>query len=260
MITLASTEITSWVGAFIWPFVRISALIAAAPVFGATAIPNKVKLIFALVLTLVVMPVIPPPPVVEPISSEAFLITLHQILIGVSMGLALQMMFSMFVIGGQLIAYKMGLGFASMVDPSSGTQVPTVSQIYVVILTLVFLSINGHLIVIEVLVDSFKAMPVGTTGIDRDAMWSLVSWGSTMIAGGVKIALPAIASLFLINLTFAVVTRSAPQFNIFSLGIPVSILAGFFIMMITLPDVIMQVEPMMDSVYALIVRMLGLND
>lgn len=226
-------------------------MITAAPVFGARTVPMKVKLVLAVVLTLVIMPVIPPPPAVDPLSGEAALITLNQILIGSAMGLALQLLFAMFVIGGQIIAFQMGLGFASMVDPTSGTQVPVVSQLYVIFLTLIFLALNGHLIVITVLAESFRSLPVGVNSITQDGIWALISWGSTMYAGAVQIALPAIASLLLFNLTFGVVTRSAPQFNIFSIGFPVTMVAGFFIMMTTLPSLLPQIEAYLAGVFEL---------
>ncbi len=150
MMSLTSAEIMSWVGAFIWPLFRVAALVAAAPVFGARTVSASIKVIFAIVLTLIIVPISPPVPVVDPLSGEAVLIVMNQILIGAAMGLALQLVFAMFIVGGQIIAFQMGLGFASMVDPSSGTQVPVVSQFYVIVLTLVFLALDGHLTFISV--------------------------------------------------------------------------------------------------------------
>ncbi|MDT8384993.1 MAG: flagellar biosynthetic protein FliR [Gammaproteobacteria bacterium] len=242
MMTLASSEIMSWVGTFMWPLFRIAALVGAAPVFGARTVPVTAKLAFSVVLTMIVVPIMPPVPVVDPLSGEAILIVLNQLLIGAAMGLALQLVFAMFIVGGQIIAFQMGLGFASMVDPGSGTQVPVISQFYVIILTLVFLALDGHLVFIDVVVDSFRTLPIGINGLTREGMWQLVLWGGNMYAGAVQIALPAIASLLLINLTFGVVTRSAPQFNIFAIGFPVIMVAGFFIMMATLSVLLPQIN------------------
>lgn len=255
MFTLASSEIMSWIGSFLWPLFRIAALITAAPVFGARTISVRIKLVLALLLTLLIMPVLPPMPVVDPLSGSAVLITLNQILIGAAMGLSLQLLFAMFVIGGQIIAFQMGLGFASMVDPASGTSVPVISQFYVILLTLIFLALNGHLIVVDVLASSFRTIPVGENTLATEGLWALVSWGSSMYAGAVKIALPAIASLLLFNLTFGVVTRSAPQFNIFSIGFPVTMVAGFFIMMTTLPSMMSQFEHYLQSTLELMVKL-----
>ncbi len=249
MMTFASSEIMSWIGAFLWPLFRIAALVAAAPVFGARTVPMRIKLVLSLMITLVVMPVLPPLPAVDPISGAAVLITLNQILIGAAMGLALQLIFAMFVLGGQIIAYQMGLGFATMVDPASGTTVPVISQFYVITLTLIFFGLNGHLVFIDVVAESFKTLPIGMNGLSRDGLWQLAVWGGKMYAGAVQIALPAIASLLLINLTFGIVTRSAPQFNIFSLGFPIAILAGFFIMIATLDMISTQVNMQLTAVF-----------
>ncbi len=249
MMTLTSSEIMSWVGAFLWPLFRIAALVTAAPIFGARTVPVRIKLVFALMITIVVMPVLPAPPAIDPLSGEAVLITLNQILIGAAMGLALQLIFAMFVLGGQIIAYQMGLGFATMVDPTSGTTVPVISQFYVITLTLIFFALDGHLVFIDVVAESFRTLPIGMNGLSRDGMWQLAVWGGKMYAGAVQIALPAIAALLLINLTFGVVTRSAPQFNIFSLGFPISILAGFFIMIATLDVISAQVKNQLTIIF-----------
>jgi flagellar biosynthetic protein FliR len=188
---------------------------------------------------------------VDPLSGEAVLITLNQILIGSAMGLALQLVFSMFVVGGQIIAFQMGLGFAAMVDPNSGTSVPVVGQFYVIVLTLLFLALDGHLVFIDILVDSFRTMPIGVDGLTRDGFWTLAMWGGQMYAGAVQIALPAIAALLVINLTFGVVTRSAPQFNIFSIGFPVTMIAGFFIMLATLATLLPQVTRQLTAAFDL---------
>jgi len=251
MMTLASSEIMSWVATFMWPLFRIAALVSAAPVFGARTVPVSVKLIFAVVLTLVIAPVSPPVPVVDPISGEAVLIVVNQILIGAAMGLALQLVFAMFIIGGQIMAFQMGLGFASMVDPSSGTQVPVISQFYVILLTLVFLALDGHLTFISVVAQSFHTLPIGVNGLNDASLWALVTWGGNMYAGAVQIALPAIASLLLINLTFGVVTRSAPQFNIFAIGFPITMVAGFFIMLATLKAVLPQIQLQLNNAFDL---------
>lgn len=252
---ISTPEITAWVGSYMWALVRITALIAAAPIVGSRTVPAKVKLGIALALSLVIVPVIPAAPPVEPISTGALVMTVNQILIGAAMGLALQMVFAMFVIGGQIIAYQMGLGFSQMVDPQSGMQVPVISQFYIIVLTLVFFALNGHLLLIDVLVDSFKTMPLGVSGLSKDGMWGLVSWGSQMYIGAVQIALPAIAALLLVNFTFGVVTRSAPQFNIFSIGFPITLVMGFFVIMATLTTIMPHITKQLQNAFDL-VRML----
>lgn len=249
---ISAEEITAWVGSAMWVLVRITALIAAAPILGSRSIPAKIKLGLAVVLTMVLLPLVPKAPLVDPLSSSALLITVNQVIIGAAMGLALQLVFGMFVIGGQIIAYQMGLGFSQMVDPQSGTQVPVVGQFYIILLTLIFFSLDGHLALIQVLSDSFVSLPVGANGLSKDGVWALVAWGSNMYVGAVQIALPAIASILLINLTFGVVSRSAPQFNIFSIGFPVTMIMGFFIIMSTLTTILPHITAQLSAAFSLV--------
>ena len=251
-IMFATEEITAWVGSAMWVLVRVTALITAAPILGSRTVPVKIKLGLAVVLTMVILPLIPKAPAVDPLSSSALLITVNQIIIGVAMGLALQLVFGMFVIGGQVITYQMGLGFSQMVDPQSGMQVPVVSQFYIILLTLIFFSLDGHLALVQVLLDSFVTLPVGANGLTRDGMWALVAWGSDMYVGAIQIALPAIASILLINFTFGVVSRSAPQFNIFSIGFPITMIMGFFIIMATLTTILPHITKQLSAAFALV--------
>ena len=254
---LTGTDITSFVGTFMWALFRVAALITAAPVFSSATIPVRIKLGIAIAITLLLVPIIPAVPSIDPFSGEAILVTLNQIIIGVAMGLALQFVFSMFVIGGQIIAYQMGLGFASMVDPQSGTSVPVVSQFYIILITLMFFSLNGHLALVQSVADSFISLPIGSQGISLDGIWSLIIWSSQMYVGAIKIALPAIASILLINFTFAVVTRSAPQFNIFAIGFPVTMVLGFYIIMATLPSVLPHFTHQLEVIFKLIEKLVS---
>ena len=219
----------------LWPFMRIGAMFAAAPIFSSRSVPVRIRVLLAFFISWLLMPIIPDPPAVELISAEALLISLYQVVIGLAMGFILQMVFAAFVIAGQSIAMAMGLGFASIIDPQNGMQVPVVSQAFLIMATLVFLALNGHLIFIEVLANSFQTMPIGAFTLSRDGLWQLVIWGSDMFAGGMLIALPALAALLLVNLAFGVTSRAAPQLNIFAVGFPVMIMVGLSFIIITLP-------------------------
>lgn len=250
-MTFTSPEILAWTGQYLWPFFRIGAMVGAVPVIGTRLLPVRIRLGFALVLTVVMVPVIPTTPVVAVLSVDALMITATQIFIGLAMGFALRMVFAAFVHGSQIIALQMGLGFASMIDPQNGVQVPMLSQFYIILVTLLFLSFNGHLMVIQVLVDSFHTLPIGGTGIDAQNLWSLVSAGSGMLAGAVWIALPAVASLLLVNLAFGVMTRAAPQLNIFAVGFPMTMILGFAAILFSLPSIVPQLESLMGDGFTL---------
>ena len=235
-------QLTNLVAGYYWPFVRIGALFAMVPFFGARTIPVPVRILLAVTLTVVIAPLVEVPTNIEPLSVSGIIITGQQILIGLAMSLVLQMVFGTVVIAGQTIANTMGLGFAAMVDPQNGVQVPLIGQMYLLLATLVFLGLGGHLVLIEILVESFTVIPVGLTGISREAFWMVVTWGSTMLAAGVLMALPLVSGILLLNISFGVITRAAPQLNIFVVGFPISMLVGFILLWLTLPSILQNFE------------------
>jgi len=251
-MNITSAELISWMATLLWPFMRIGAMFAAAPIFSARSIPVRIRILLAFFVAWLLLPVIPEPPAVDLISGEALIISISQVLIGTAMGFILQMVFSAFVIAGQSIATAMGLGFASIVDPQNGIQVPVISQAFLIMATLVFLALNGHLIFIEVLAKSFQNMPIGPLSPTKDALWQLVTWGSDMFVGGMLIALPAVAALLLVNLAFGVTSRAAPQLNIFAVGFPIMIMVGIAFIILILPTVTTHLSRLLDQAFELI--------
>jgi flagellar biosynthetic protein FliR len=253
-MTLTTAEINAGIGGYLWPLFRIGAALGALPMIGARFVPGRVRLGVALALVLVVAPLLPPAPAVEPLSPDGVLITANQVIIGAVMGFVFSIVFAVFVHGAQIIAMQMGLGFASMVDPENGVQVPVLSQFYSIVVTLLFLALDGHLALIELLIDSFRLLPIGGA-FSAAGAWELVSWASLLFAGAVRVALPAIAALLLANIAFGVMSRAAPQLNIFAIGFPLSILFGFAVILFTLPSLTSQFSGMfvdgMDTVYRL---------
>lgn len=256
-MNFTGAELTSWLATLLWPFMRIGAMFAAVPIFSARSVPVRIRILLAFFIAWMLAPVIPEPPAVELISAQALVISIYQVLIGAAMGFILQLVFAAFIIAGQSIAMAMGLGFASMVDPQNGMQVPVVSQAFLIMATLVFLALNGHLVLIEVLAKSFQNLPVGMFSPSRDGLWQLVNWGSNMFAGGVLIALPAVAALLLVNLAFGVTTRAAPQLNIFAVGFPVMIMVGLAFIIITLPTITTHLSRLLMQAFEFIQRFLA---
>jgi len=257
-VIISAAEITALVGAYLWPLFRVSAMVAAAPVFGTRSVPTKVKIISALAITSVLVPILPVPEV-DVLSPLAVIIIAQQILIGLIIGFAVQLVFSAVITGGQIVAMQMGLGFSLMVDPQNGAQSPVLSQFYTVMVMLIYLAINGHLVLIEVLAESFKTMPISAEGLVANDFMQVVRWGSNIFAGGMAIALPAIASLLVVNVAFGIMTRSAPQLNIFAIGFPITMMLGFALVMVTLPNVAPQSISLFSDVYHLIQTILGIK-
>ncbi len=251
-MNITGAELISWISTLLWPFMRISGMFVAAPIFSARSVPVRIRVLLAFFIAWILLPVIPPPPVVDLISGEALAISISQVMIGIAMGFILQMVFSAFVIAGQSIATAMGLGFASIVDPQNGVQVPVISQAFLIMATLVFLALNGHLIFIEVLAKSFHNLPIGPVFLSEDALWQLVIWGSDMFTGGMLIALPAVAALLLVNLAFGVTSRAAPQLNIFAVGFPIMIMVGIAFIILTLPTITSHLSRLINQAVDLI--------
>lgn len=248
-----SAEITGLLGSVIWPFFRIAALIMAAPIFSSNFVNTKSRLLIALAISIVIIPSIPTvAPAVEPLSGDGLLIIAHQILIGASMGFMLQLLFNAFIIAGQIIAMQMGLGFASMVDPQSGVTVPVISQFYLIFVTLVFISLDGHLILLQVLSESFVTLPILPSGLPVTSFRDIVAQASWMYAAGVIVALPAIGSLMMVNLSFGILSRAAPQISPFSIGFPMTIILGFAIIYFTLPTASHHLVTMADEMLQMI--------
>lgn len=232
---IALTTVMDWLAQHLWPLTRVSSMFLSMAVFSGTNITPRIKILLSIAIVFAISPVLPAVTVAyDPLSPESMLVTAQQILIGVAIGFVSLMVLQTFVIAGQAIAMQMGLGFASMVDPSNGQQVPVISQFFLLLATLIFLAIDGHLLVITFVVESFTAIPIGVTGITSDAMWAIANWGTVMFAAAVASMLSAIIALLLINFAFGVMTRAAPQLNIFSIGFPITMVSGLVILWLTI--------------------------
>lgn len=232
MFEFEGMTLIAWVERLLWPFFRVGAFLMAAPFFGAKLVPLRVRTLFALVVTLVIVPTLPPIAVIDPLSLEALLVTLQELLVGLAFGFLLQLFVHIFAVAGQMIALQMGLGMASMNDPANGVSVAVVGQIYMIFGTLLFLAINGHLVVLEVMLSSFSVIPIGE-GLPVGHFYTLASLLGWVFGSALVMSLPAITALLLCNLTFGVMTRAAPQLNIFALGFPMTMLFGLLVLAIT---------------------------
>ena len=252
MLLLSAEQIAGWLGGFFWPFIRISAMMMAAPIFGARIMPVRIRILMAFAFSLVAVPLLPPVPAVDPISYQGMGIAAQQVLIGVAMGFIIQLVFQALVIAGESIANGMGLGFARMVDPANGVQVPVVSQFLIVMATLLFVILNGHLMLIDLVVQSFRILPIGPEGLSANGALQIASWGSQMFAGGLLVALPAVTAMLVVNISMGVITRAAPQLNIFAVGFPLMILLGFVFLAATTPSILTNFTSLlMDSFRAI---------
>jgi flagellar biosynthetic protein FliR len=229
-IALTTGQLEAWVAQVFFPFARIGACLMVAPMFGARFVPARTRIILAVAITALVVPLIPTPSV-KPFSPEGATVVFQQLLIGVAFGFALQVVFDALALAGQLLANSMGLSFAFNIDPLRGSSTPALGQLYVILATLTFLALGGHVALIEMLVAGLYSLPVGTTGLGQEGLWALILWGGTLFSGAIGIALPGVTALLIVNLAFGVVSRAAPSLNLFAVGFPVSLVVGLLVVL-----------------------------
>src|SRR5690606_1563828 len=189
------------------------------------------------------------------LSAEGMLLILQQLAVGLGMGLVLQFVVAAVVMAGHAIATAIGLSFASSVDPQNGTQVTILGQFYLILATLFFLAIDGHLRLLELLALSFELFPVSDFVLDAAFFSEVVRYSAQMFVTGTLLALPVMVGVLLINIGFGVMTRAAPQLNIFSIGFPMSMLGGFVLMLLSLPVLLPVLGTAYTDVFAMLTQL-----
>lgn len=234
MITVSAAELDAWLAGFLYPFFRILALLAAAPMFAHRSVPRRVRIGLALLLTLLVAPALPAYAPVSPFSAEGVLLVVQQVLVGGALGLAVHIAFAAVGLAGDMVGLQMGLSFAAFVDPVNAEQSPIIGSFLTMTLMLVFLAINGHLLIVAALVDSFTTVPPTITGVRWVDAWRIAETGASLFAQGLTVALPVIGAMLLTNLAFGILTRTAPQLNLFAVGFPVTLIVGLLVLLLGL--------------------------
>ena len=235
MLKFDLAQLQPLIAALFFPFVRIGACLMVVPVFGAHFVPKRLRIVLALAITILITPTLPQTAIPALLSVESISVTAQQVLIGIAIGFMLQLVFDAMSLAGQVLANSMGLGFAFNIDPLRGVSTPALGQLYVILGTLTFLALDGHLALLQLLVDSFRGLPINSGGFDRDALQMLGNWGGLVFSGALRIALPGITALLVVNLAFGVVSRAAPSLNLFAVGLPVTLVMGLAVVLYGLP-------------------------
>jgi len=235
VISFTSAQLTAWFAAFIFPLARILALIASAPILGNRQVPARIKVALAFAITVIVAPTLDIPTDLDPASAQGLLVLVQQIMAGLVMGFAIRLVFTAVEMTGDLAGMQMGLGFATFYDPQNASYLPVLAQFLGIIAALTFLAMDGHLYMLAALADSFHSFPISATPPSAGAFRTLVEWGGAMFSHAVQLALPLIGALLITNLALGILTRSAPQLNIFAVGFPITLAVGFITLMLLLP-------------------------
>lgn len=211
-------------------------------IFGTRSVPVRVRLLLAVFITITAAPMLPPLPQVPLFSGTSFLIIVQEMVIGLMLGFVSRLLLEVFVVAGQLVSLQTGLGFGSLVDPMNGASVPLISQAFLIFATLLFLAFDGHLLFIELVVQSFQTLPIATDSLANVDFLVVAEWGSWLFAGGLLVSLAAVLALLMLNLAFGVLTRAAPQLNLFVIGFPATMVVGFVLLWLLSGDLLRHFE------------------
>ena len=233
-IEIPIAKVVEGLAIYIWPFVRIGAFLMVMPLVGGTFVPTKARLLLAVALTAVLAPVIPTMPNLDVLSAAGLVTMIQEIAIGAAMGFLVQLVFDAIALGGQVIGMSMGLGFAVFLDRARGVNIPVLGQLFLMLGMLVFLSLDGHLALIQLLADSFEAWPIAGSGLTVPILEQLLDWTGQMFVFAIKISLPAITAILVVNLSFGIMSRAAPTLNLFAVGFPVAMLLGFAVIFLNM--------------------------
>lgn len=255
MTTLDVALLLPWMDRFLWALARVSGLCLVAPVFGASVLPMRVRAGAVVMLTLVLVPLAPD---VKDVLGAAGMVNLaSQFVAGAAVGFVLQLVFDAVQFGGGLVGQGMSLGFAEVVDPQAGGNANVLGQFYLALVTLLFLAMNGHLQLIALLADSFRHASPGDFGIDANGLHAVMAFGVRLFGGAVRVALPAMTSLLLVNIGFAAISRAAPSMNLFAVGFPITVSLGFIALWLSLRSLPGAFQALQGDAWSLMRELMG---
>jgi flagellar biosynthetic protein FliR len=249
-VLINATDVSGWVARLWWPVLRITGFILTAPVASEMSVPRFVKIALTLGLAYILAPLAEVPAGLSIFSGAGVLSAVQEVLIGIAIGMVVRLAFEALALAGQSIATTMGLGFATLVDPEHGANTPVLGQLFMIFGMLTYLALNGHLVLLGALAKSFKTLPIGGASIDRNFLLAVAGWGTRVFETGLLVALPAVIALIIVNLALGVITRAAPQLNLFGIGFTITLMAGFFVLIVGLDGLMVGVSSLIDGALA----------
>ena len=246
-MNLVAAEILELLHTFMWPFIRVSAAFLIAPIFSMGSINIRTRILMGFIITMMIYPGLEIEPA-DPFTIGAIGMAFNEVIVGALIGLSLQVVLGAIIVSGQAISGGMGLSMANMVDPNLGN-VPTVAQLLLILGLLLFLALGGHLILITIIADSFKAIPVGDGLLGSKALEGFIAWTSQMFIGGISLVLPVMFGLLMVNVCLGVVSRASPSLNIFAVGFPALIPIGLAMLTLTVVALLGRLEGLWYSAF-----------
>ena len=242
MIALTEAQLVAWLSPMLWPFLRVLAVFTAAPIFSSKAFPIRARIALAFFIAFAAQPSLQGQPIISINGPEALGAVIQQVGIGLAIGFTVRLVFAAVELAGEVVGFQMGLNFAAFFDPSLNTQSSAVARFFGHMAAFLFVVMNGHLMVMMAVIKSFEAFPVDQNFLVALQQMKLYNLGSDLFATGLWIALPMVGMLMFANLALGIISRVAPQMNIYSIGFPITLSVGLIGITATLP---MLDQPMM---------------
>ncbi|MBD8871265.1 flagellar biosynthetic protein FliR [Rhodanobacter sp. DHB23] len=254
MTTLDVALLLPWLGRFLWALARVGGLFLLAPVFSSSAMLPRVRLSLALMLAAILAPLAPA--TVEVVGIAGVVTLAGQVVIGATVGFVLKLVFGAVQFGGDLVGQSMSLSFAQDVDPQAGGSTGVLGQFYLTLASLIFLAMDGHLQLIALLAGSFHGASSASM-IDAGGLHAVLAFGTQLFGGAVRVALPAMTSLLVVNIGFAAISRAAPAMNLFAVGFPITVTLGFVALWLSLRSLPGAFEALQADAWELMRQLLG---
>jgi len=235
MISLSEAQLAAWISPIFWPFIRVLAVFGSAPVFSSKEFPARARVALAFLVALACQASLPDAPIIGFNDPRALGVLVQQVGVGLSIGFAVRLVFTAVELAGEVVGFQMGLNFAAFFDPSLGSQSSAVAIFFSQITSLLFVVMNGHIMVLMAVNRSFKAFPIDQNFLQALAQMKLYRLGTDLFASGLWIAMPMIGMLMFTNLALGIISRVAPQLNIFAIGFPITLVVGMVGIAFTLP-------------------------
>lgn len=256
MITLTQAQIDGWLALLWWPYLRLLGLMLTDPFYSSRSIPVRYRIAFAILLTILIAPNLQPLPQVPVISPEGILIAVRELLVGLAIGYVVRLFFTGMEMAGHVSGLQMGLGFATFYDPQHSTNVPIMAQFVSLFTLLVYLAMNGHLFTLQALLDSYAQLPIRASLPGGEGFRMVADFGAVIFRAGVMFSLPVLGALLITNLAIGVMTRAAPQLNVFAVGFPITLGVGFAALYLTLPYLVPHIDSLMGTMSRFIVQLM----
>ncbi len=245
MISITSAELYTWIASLLWPLTRILGLISTAPLFGNVSVPARVKIGLGVLLSMIIAPTVPTLPALDPMSLRGLLILVQQLVIGISMGFAMRIVFACIEMAGEISSMTMGLGFATFYDPQSRGHSSAISQFMALLMLMIYLATDLHLALLSTLAQTFVSLPISEAAISGAGFQQVAIWGGRIFSAGVQLSLPIVAALLITNMALGILTRAAPQLNIFAIGFPITLGVGLSMLALSLSYLAVPMEHVM---------------